>query len=182
VNNLPDRMTILKNTPLYKGGDLLIDVGCATGYFEVALNHKYKKIIAFTPEEWEYKKAKKEVSRFNNVYLYHSSFGNFDFKDLQADVVYLGNCIHYIFQEYKGFDFVPQLIKISKKYLIIEYPYDINLDASDMKVLKGALQAKGIDELFTKENILKQLKTEFDLIDTLKSGSTTREILIWKRK
>lgn len=181
-NNLPDRISILKNTPLYKGGELLIDVGCATGYFEVMLAKKYKKIIAFAPHKEEIKKAKKITSHLNNVAVSYNTFGSYDFKNIKADMVFFGNCIHYVFIEFNGFGFIPKLLSITKKYLIIEYPYDINLNKSDMIVLKNNLISKGLDKLFTKANILKQLKPNFILEQTLKSGSKTREIIVLRRK
>jgi len=182
MNNLPARMKILKTTPLYKGGNLLIDIGCATGYFEVALANKYNKIIAITPEKHEYEKAFITTQNLENVEVYQSSFKNFNFNNIEADVAFLGNCIHYIFIEYNGFNFVDKLLSIAKDYLIIEYPYNIDLDESDMKVLKNNLKSKGLYEIFNKETILMHFLTYFYLEQELKSGSKTREILILRRK
>jgi len=181
MNNLPDRIKILKNTPLYKGGDVLIDVGCATGYFETQLASKYNKIFAFCPNQGHIDKAIKSNEHLKNVSISCKTFGTFDFKDTQADMVFFGNCIHYVFSEYKGWGFLKQVLQFATKYLIIEYPYDINQDASDMIVLKKSLKEKGIDKLFTKEKLLEELLPYFTLEQTLKSGSTTREIIVLRR-
>ncbi len=180
-NNLPSRLKILRSTPLYKGGRLLIDVGCATGYFEVQLASKYQKIIAFCPHEGEIKTAKKATIGLKNVEVSLNTFGSYNFKDAKADMVYLGNCIHYIFIEYKGWSFMEKLLSISEDYLIIEYPYDINLEESDMIVLKNNLISKGLYKLFTKKEMLKYLLPNFTLAQTLKSVSKTREIIVLRR-
>ena len=181
-DSLPDRIKILRNTPLYEGGDFLIDIGCAWGYFEVELSELYKKIIAIAPGEDEIELAKALTVHLNNVSIYCSSFRNFNTEGMRADMVWMGNCFHYIFIEYNGFAFIPRLFELTSKYLIIEYPYDLYLDSSDMHVLLPRLQSLGLDKLFTKENILKQLMPYFTLEQTLKSGSPTREIIVLHKR
>jgi hypothetical protein len=180
-NNLPARMEVLRKTPLYKGGDLLIDIGCSHAYFEIELTNLYKKIIAITPKEEEYLLAIKYTKHLKNVEIYQSTFKNFDFKE-PADMVWMGSCLHYIFMEAYGYSFIDKLLKISKNYLIIEYICDFTIDSEDVKVLKDNLEKLGLDKLYNKEN-LKYLLSEYFIIENeLKSASITREILVLKRK
>lgn len=181
-DSLPARKEILKQTPLYRGGDLLIDIGCAHGYFEVELASKYKKIIAFAPLQKEIELAKEATKDLKNVEVYLSTFGNFNFKELKADIVWVGNCLHYIFMEYRGFDFLVPLLTICKKYLIIEYPYDYEMDYNDTKILKENLVALKLDKLYNKKNIKKEFEKYFIIEQEFKSASPTREILVLRRK
>lgn len=181
IDSLPLRKEILRKTPLYQGGKLLIDIGCASGYFEVELSNLYKKIIAIAPKQEEIKIAINSTKHLKNVEIYQSTFKNFNFKEA-ADVVWVGNCLHYIFMEYNGYAFINKLLTISKKYLIIEYPYDIYMNSQDMIILRNNLEKLELDKLYSKEN-LKCLLSEYFIIEQeLKSASESREILILKRK
>ncbi len=181
TDSLPLRKEVLRKTPLYKGGDLLIDIGCSTGYFEIELANLYKRIVAIAPKKEEFELAVNSTKHLKNVEIYQNTFKNFNFKE-SADVVWFGNSMHYIFMEYYGYAFMDKLLKISKDYLIIEYIYDYNLDSEDTRVLKSNLQSLGLDKLYSKENFKYLLSEYFTTEQELKSPSFTREILVLKRK
>jgi len=179
---MSNRLQILKQTPLYKGGKTLIDVGCITGSFEVKLASLYDKIIAFDPHQREINRAKEETKHLKNVEIYCSNFKNMNFKGIKADVVWMGNCLHYVFMEYNGFGFIPKLLSIATKYVIIEYPTDPYRNASDMRSLLASLKIRKLEKLYNRKNILKALTKDFKIEQMLESASKGREVLVLRRK
>lgn len=181
TDSLPYRKEILKKTPLYRGGDLLLDCGCAEGNFIGDFAPIYKKVIAFDPNPKSIELAKKQTLDFKNVEVYNKSFKDFEPKEIHPNVVWMGNSFHYIFMEYRGFSFYQKLLEMVSDYLIIEYPPDINAKGNDMEQLKASFTTLKIAQLYTRENILKLFAKDFELRNVLKSFTHTREILVLKK-
>lgn len=181
-DSMPFRKEILKTTALYEGGDTIIDVACAEGNFIGDFSRLYKKVLCFDINEKSVELAKKVADNYKNVEVHHSSFGNMNLENITADMVWIGNCLHYLFIEANGFDYYDKLLKIASKYIVIEYPPNFNVNSHDMIILKKLLEDKKLDKLYTRENIMKVFARNFDLVEIKKSFTPTREIIVLKRR
>jgi len=128
---LAERVKLLKaNVPeLFKGGKTLIDIGTNKGFFAFLFAGKFKRIIAADPDTASIELAR-EIQKYHG--LDNIEFMETDFERFAcpaADVVYVGNCQHYLYRDdlRAGRDPLTHLRRLgemARKVLILDGPME----------------------------------------------------------
>jgi len=194
IGVMKDRWDIIEKAPEFKAGGKFLDVGSNKGFISLKLAIYYEKIVGYEP-------LKDLVSLSSDIAAAHK-IKNIEFlegyyedipDDEVYDVVYLGNCHHYIFRNCvtngeKFYEWTEKLKKICSKYLIIDGVHSGNDFA-----MRGMGRDEGWPEGVLKEyslfNLSESLESDFMLIKFIKNGigyynvknNSGRHIAIYER-
>lgn len=149
-------------------GESFLDIGSSKGFFSL-----YSK--ARDKEALEPRKDYADLCNELGIKTLCTTFRNFS-PVRKYDRIMIGNAIHYLFRESKGWDFIVKLAAISTDLVLIEGPTGMNcLGMKDAipKYLRGR---------FTDEKFRTRMNQFFELVDQQKSPSQGRLIMLWKRR
>lgn len=172
---------------LINGGESLLDVGCNKGFMSFYLRNRYKYIEAIEPNINFIQFANKltHKHRIKNINFLPYRFEDF-IADKMFDVVYFGQCTHYLFRDAvrKGkhpLSFLHKVKKIAKKIIAIDGAFTIE-DPSIKFDSKHDNWTEDIKNCVDIQAYCLNLWPEFQLTSFNWSGDgATRKIAIWKK-
>lgn len=181
---LINRIKLLhKNAPeMMNGGKRFLDVGSNKGFMSFYLRDKFEDIIGYEPgkEFVEFSNTLKKAHGVENIKFLIGSFH--DIPDDFFDVVYLGNCLHYIFrhdirQGLLPLSYIEKIKKLCSNILVVDGPQNYWEFAID-SMSKTENWSEEIKKEFTLDNFTKKLgwcliRTGYNGIGSGKSGRTT---------
>jgi ubiquinone/menaquinone biosynthesis C-methylase UbiE len=130
LGDLKTRVALLyKNAPqMMEGGESLLDVGFNKGFISFHLSKVFKRIVGYEPgkEFVDIARKIKDLHGFDNIEFLEGDFHSMP-SNVPYDVVYVGNCLHYIFREdiRKGlfpYSFIDKMKSVCSRILVIDGP------------------------------------------------------------
>ncbi len=122
---------ILELFPGFYEGLRFLDVGCSKGYFTLKAAERNSQVVAMDPaanmacDIWPYLPTPPNV-RWLSCNFADLRMAGLPRKDAQVvgafDVVWLGNCFHYIHRDAGGYAWINRLLSLAVDHVIIEGP------------------------------------------------------------
>ena len=172
-NILKARMEVInKVAPNFFSGDNFLDIGCNKGFCSLIGNFKYIEGLDIEQRFIDVCRAVRPDGKFTL-----STFRDYE-TDEVFDKIFIGNTMHYLFVETKGWDFIKKLAVYSNGELLIEAP--TGMECKDME----ACIPQELRHLFNEKEFMKEITKYFTLVNKEPSADYTpdRYVMLFKRK
>ena len=189
VGEMVGRVKALKKyaPELMDGGETLLDIGCNKGFLSFYLRNKYKHIIGYDiiKEDIEFAEKLRIVHKLGHIQFFHQRFEDIP-EDMKFDVVYLGQCNHYLFRDAvrrgeHSLIFLDKVKRLSDRIIAIDGPFSLE-DPSPKFDSKTDHWSDTTKKWCSIEGYSLRLKPEFQLESYNWSGGTKgRKIAVFKR-
>jgi hypothetical protein len=169
---LAERVAIIRqHFPDFFQGDRLLDVGCAQGWFSLAHQDCFRKIVAIDGDSQNIEICH-GLALSNRIEFQEVSFRDF-WSHEPFDKIYMGNVAHHVFREIESHDWIAKLAALSLGDVLIEGPKTTAcLD----------LKREGYSKTF--DTFCNRMETHFDLVREAPAVSYTpdRYVMLWRRR
>lgn len=189
IGELVTRIKCLQKTTveMINGNESFLDIGSNKGFISFWLRNKYDKIYAFEPELRfvDFCNKVRQAHKIQNIDFMQGGLDQIS-DNFKSDVVYAGHFNHHcyngaIINKSARYDFMRKLVNLAKKYLILDGPVDLtDLTVNELsKIHNWSMDDKNN---FSMKKHIESISNEFEFLRYGWSGTSTRQILVFKRK